>query len=94
MKFLRKKLWRKLKAIVDNMNGAWVVLGDFNEIVDLEEKKWGVVMNLRKCMRFYERINACNLVDLGYWSLKFTWNGLRWGTIHVFMKDRQSFMQY
>jgi hypothetical protein len=30
---------------------------------------------MRKCNKFQERINACNLLDLGAMGHKFTWRG-------------------
>ncbi|KAL5742374.1 hypothetical protein ACOSP7_029106 [Xanthoceras sorbifolium] len=51
--------------------GPWVVLGDFNEITHLAEKKEG-----RACFSdtgFRDWINANCLVDLGFVGQKFTW---------------------
>lgn len=37
----RMQLWENLKVVADATNGAWVVIGDFNEVGSQEEKKGG-----------------------------------------------------
>ncbi|KAL5846682.1 hypothetical protein ACOSQ3_010206 [Xanthoceras sorbifolium] len=68
---IRKNLWQYLNLIRGCFVGPWVVLGDFNEITHLAEKKGG-----RACFSdtgFRDWINANCLVDLGFVGQKFTW---------------------
>jgi hypothetical protein len=71
----RKLLWEDLCDIANNMMEAWLVAGDFNDIAYAEEKKGGVVASLRRCSKFRDRINMCNLIDIGSMGPKFTWRG-------------------
>ncbi|MCH86446.1 hypothetical protein A2U01_0007303, partial [Trifolium medium] len=71
----RKSLWEDLKLIADSMQEPWMIAGDFNDIVCANEKKNGAPVSLRRCNNFRERINACNLMDLGSVGAKFTWRG-------------------
>lgn len=50
-------------------------LGDFNEIMQVSEKKWGVSTSVRKCGISRERIDSCNLMDLGFVGHRLTWRG-------------------
>lgn len=48
---------------------------DFNDIMNIEEKKGGVIASTRKCNLFKDRIHECKLMDLGSSGSKFTWKG-------------------
>jgi hypothetical protein len=52
-----------------------LLAGDFNDIAGLFEKKGGARPLLRRCHKFVERINSCNLMDLGFVGSKYTWRG-------------------
>jgi hypothetical protein len=71
----RRLLWEDLKRIANGMNTEWLVAGDFNDILYATEKKGGAVASLRKCNLFRDRINNCQLLDLGAIGSKFTWRG-------------------
>ncbi|CAJ2632310.1 uncharacterized protein LOC123889201 [Trifolium pratense] len=68
-------MWDDLRIIANNMREAWLLAGDFNDIACMEEKRGGVSASLRRCNKFSERINACNLMDMGAMGPKFTWRG-------------------
>jgi hypothetical protein len=71
----RRVLWEDLKNIAASMHSPWMLAGDFNDIASEEEKKGGAVVSIRKCNIFKNRINDCNLMDLGAVGSKFTWRG-------------------
>lgn len=75
---LRKELWIKLQSIADSRQSRWLAAGDFNDILSQEEKKGGAPINVRKCNLFRERINNCDLMDMGYVGSRFTWSSLGW----------------
>jgi hypothetical protein len=50
----------------------WLLLGDYNEILSIEEKVEGVLIDVRHCSRFKRWMQACDLIDLGCSRLKFT----------------------
>jgi hypothetical protein len=68
----RRVLWEDLKNIAASMHSPWMLAGDFNDIASEEEKKGGVVVSIRKCNIFKNRINDCNWMDLGAVGSKFT----------------------
>lgn len=45
---------------------------DFNDIMNITEKKGGVIASTRKCNLFKDRIHECKLMDLGSSGSKFT----------------------
>ncbi|XP_045810455.1 uncharacterized protein LOC123904892 [Trifolium pratense] len=71
----RHELWRELKTISRGMVGEWLLAGDFNDIANPSEKKGGLPAQQRKCDKFVDRINDCNLIDCGATGPKFTWRG-------------------
>jgi hypothetical protein len=64
-----------LKDIATSNRDPWLLAGDFNDILGANEKKGGAPICLRKCLKFKERIDACQLMDLGAIGSKFTWRG-------------------
>lgn len=57
------------------MQESWLLTGDFNDIVSQQEKKRGAPVSLRRCQIFKDRINNCNLMDLGALGPQFTRKG-------------------
>lgn len=53
----------------------WLLLGDYNEILSIEEKVEGVLIDVRHCSRFERWMQACDLIDLGCSRSKFTQRG-------------------
>lgn len=72
---LCRELWRDLYNIGTGMPDAWLIASDFNDIATPTEKKAGAPVCLRKCQLFSDRINNCNLLDLGAIGSNFTWRG-------------------
>ena len=48
-------------------------IGDFNELMHSGEKEGGSSRPVRQMANFCEVINSCQLHDLGYIGLNFTW---------------------
>jgi hypothetical protein len=71
----RHELWRELKNISRGMVGEWLLAGDFNDIAHPSEKRGGIPAQQRRCDKFVDRINECNLIDCGASGPKFTWRG-------------------
>ncbi|GAU32701.1 hypothetical protein TSUD_145750 [Trifolium subterraneum] len=71
----RRVLWEDLKNIAARMEDSRLLAGDFNDIMFSTEKKGGAPVSVRKCNNFRERINACQLMDIGSMGAKFTWRG-------------------
>ncbi|XP_058760448.1 uncharacterized protein LOC131633779 [Vicia villosa] len=72
---IRDVLWEELTQISFQLNQSWLVGGDFNDILNSTEKKGGAPVAQRKCDIFKNRIETCNLFDLGAVGHRFTWKG-------------------
>ncbi len=73
----RRESWALLKHL-SGMDGLpWCCLGDFNEILRVNEKYGGRERSLRQILDFQEAVNTCNLVDLGFHGAKYTWTNNR-----------------
>ena len=51
----------------------WLVIGDFNELTRMSEKKGGSSRPRQQMMRFVETIDYCGLKDMGFIGPCFTW---------------------
>nr|KYP70042.1 hypothetical protein KK1_009250 [Cajanus cajan] len=72
---LKKDLWVRLHALMDEKGGArWCLVGDFNSVKDAKERK-GVAVNFRreKAECFAEFIQKTSLIDLPLSGRKYTW---------------------
>nr|DAD32235.1 TPA_asm: hypothetical protein HUJ06_011086 [Nelumbo nucifera] len=72
----RSQTWLELQNLANNINNAWMLMGDFNANLDPSEKQGGRPPNIHKMAAFRETINACNVMDLGFCGQKFTWASL------------------
>ncbi|XP_074290907.1 uncharacterized protein LOC141617632 [Silene latifolia] len=69
----RKDLWDQLKDIKIAHTGPWAVCGDFNSVLNFNERigrdvTWDKISDFRDCVDFF------NLVDLRGQGAFFTWN--------------------
>ncbi|XP_059458257.1 uncharacterized protein LOC132187840 [Corylus avellana] len=70
----RKESWALLRHLSSYMPLAWLSMGDFNEILN-DEEKIGVCRQPRWQMEaFRDAIEGCRLDDLGAVGHKFTWS--------------------
>ncbi|KAL6130625.1 hypothetical protein ACLB2K_069004 [Fragaria x ananassa] len=71
----RHLTWDLLRDLYDVSTIPWVVIGDFNEIVQDNEKDGGVPQNLNQMMRFQSALDDTELLDLGFQGAPYTWKG-------------------
>ena len=70
----RRILWDNLKVIASLHNLPWVMLGDFNDILSCDEKWGGNRPSNSRMFEFKNYLNACSMIDLGFFGPKFTWS--------------------
>ncbi|KAL4373767.1 hypothetical protein AHAS_Ahas05G0114700 [Arachis hypogaea] len=70
------------------MIAPWMLIGDFNDILDDTENKGGARTDIHACRRFWRWIEDCKLIDLGSVGTKFTRKGgAREGLDRVFKSE-------
>jgi hypothetical protein len=62
---LRYHSWNLLRHLCQSQVSPWLVLGDFNEIMQLEEKWGGQDRSVAQMTAFREALSDCLLQDLG-----------------------------
>ncbi|KAL8145163.1 hypothetical protein AgCh_003389 [Apium graveolens] len=55
----------------------WCIIGDFNDIISMEEKQGGSTRPRSLMAGFFEAIMDCGLHDLGFWGDLFIWERSR-----------------
>ncbi|XP_075665232.1 uncharacterized protein LOC142634867 [Castanea sativa] len=56
-------------------------MGDFNEILKIEEKSGGRIRPNGQVQAFRDVLDFCGFMDLGYTGPEFTWQGRRHGYV-------------
>lgn len=74
---MRKMLWEELLSLSSNLDKPWLLLGDFNDIINENEKMGGRKISYRRSKLFSDAINNCNLIDMGFIGPRFTWTNNR-----------------
>ncbi|KAL7212328.1 hypothetical protein ACSBR2_015082 [Camellia fascicularis] len=77
---LRDQLWKDLEDVADNMQQPWLVAGDFNDFAHQRERRsFSTNRNTSRTQKFLDRVNNCNLIDLGSSGPRLTWTNNRQG---------------
>lgn len=69
--------WNMMRNMASMSTLPWCLIGDFNDMVTLDEKKGGVRLPRMLLAGFSEAIEDCGLVDLGFTGERFTWKKSR-----------------
>ncbi|CAN7118348.1 unnamed protein product [Brassica rapa subsp. narinosa] len=77
----RKELWKDIKSHQDSpiiRKRPWIIVGDFNEILEgAEHSNFVSDLDTSGMREFNEVVNYCSLVDMSYQGPKFTWSNKR-----------------
>lgn len=71
---LRSQLWIELGRLSKYIQGPWILRGDFNNILHVEEKQWGSSRRTGVSNRFSNWFHAARMIDLGFKGPRFTWS--------------------
>lgn len=69
----RRDLWDSIHNMNNRIDGPWCVGGDFNIIIDLDEKLGGNPHRAYKSLDFISTMESCGLMDIGFTGLRYTW---------------------
>ena len=68
----RYKTWDTLRGIVGNNNQPWVVVGDFNEVLQGQEHDGVGNRSQAQMDAFQDALDTCELTDIGYTGIPWT----------------------
>ncbi|XP_028097675.1 uncharacterized protein LOC114297443 [Camellia sinensis] len=75
---LRENLSKDLEAVARDMEKPWLVASDFNDYANQGERRsYTASHNSVRYQKFLDRVNNCNLIDLGSLGPRMTWTNNR-----------------
>ena len=80
---MKHKSWQLLKHLHTRLSSPWLCCGDFNEILDSNEKQGRLPKSIAPMQQFRATLLQCRLVDLGFQGNIYTWNNGRDGVDFV-----------
>ena len=83
---LRQFSWDLLSYLKDQYHLPWICLGDFNEILSMDEKFGGLVRSQRQMEKFRAVVNYCGFRDLGFLGPAFTWCNMQEGVGRMYLR--------
>ncbi|KAI7984238.1 hypothetical protein LOK49_LG15G00066 [Camellia lanceoleosa] len=77
---LRETLQNNLEDVAANMDKSWLVASDFNDYANQSERRsLSNNQSTTRSQKFLDRVNNCNLIDLGSSGPRMTWTNNRHG---------------
>ena len=80
---MKHKSWQLLKHLHTRHSIPWLCCGDFNEILNSNEKQGRLPKPIALMQQFRATLLQCRLVDLGFQGNIYTWNNGRDGVDFV-----------
>ncbi|KAJ1283990.1 hypothetical protein BS78_03G170200 [Paspalum vaginatum] len=79
----RRSMWDRLRGLNDRWDGPWLMMGDFNEVMWSFEHFSETPRPERQMLDFREVLSHCDLHDLGFSGLPWTYNNNQSGRHNV-----------
>lgn len=79
----RATYWDNLTSVGNSFVGPWLIVGDFNSILNPGEKRGGGDFGSTSHNEFVSFVNHNGLVDLGFNGNAFTWDNRRHGRANI-----------
>ncbi|XP_027098924.2 uncharacterized protein [Coffea arabica] len=86
----RRELWSAMESLAGEVQGPWLLAGDFNVISCMEERVGGAPANEANMEEFNESIGNCGLAEVPFDGAEFTWtNGRMWQRLDRALMNRE-----
>ncbi|KAK6150786.1 hypothetical protein DH2020_015718 [Rehmannia glutinosa] len=72
-RYRRRQSWNFLRQLVTQSNLPWCILGDFNDLLSILEKRGNIEHPAWLISSFRNAVDDCKLIDLGMEGYQFTW---------------------
>ncbi|KAL6505387.1 hypothetical protein OROGR_025204 [Orobanche gracilis] len=69
----RSPLWAELRRIASSTTGIWLILGDFNSVLEAGDRIGGNAVTASECDDFINTVADCQLQELRYTGWSHTW---------------------
>ncbi|XP_056855051.1 uncharacterized protein LOC130504459 [Raphanus sativus] len=79
----RDQVWERLTRFSTTRNGPWFMIGDFNEIIDHNEKEGGRQRTDSSFLPFKQMLSDCGMLEFPYTGDMLSWVGKRAGRVTV-----------
>lgn len=79
----RKIFWEGFPINFPNTSTPWLLLGDFNKVMDQSEKKGGRPVTYAQTQPFLNLMDQMGYIDLGFKGDPFTWTNNQQGQDHI-----------
>ncbi|XP_015161041.1 uncharacterized protein [Solanum tuberosum] len=79
----RLELWDELDSIAEHVQCPWIIGGDFNVILDEEEKLGGLDFTINEAIDFASFISRNALSEVHFSGSKYTWQGSDHAPLHL-----------
>lgn len=73
----KRNTWLLVRNLMQESSGKTILFGDFNDVLDAEEKSEGNSRSLSQLGWSRQTLDNCGLVDLGFEGYPFTWSNGR-----------------
>ncbi|XP_074282714.1 uncharacterized protein LOC141607254 [Silene latifolia] len=81
----RSDLWHTLTSLGNGMSNPWIVMGDFNNVLFMDERI-GSTITTAEVRGFQDCVDNCGLMDLASSGAFFTWNNKQEGEARVYSR--------
>ncbi|XP_019233350.1 PREDICTED: uncharacterized protein LOC109213958 [Nicotiana attenuata] len=81
----RRGLWEYLESQRVVCNSPWMVVGDFNSVLHMEDRIGGNPVSMPEVVDFITCVENCGLIELSQHGSRYTWNDKQ-GEQRVFSK--------
>ncbi|XP_075101938.1 uncharacterized protein LOC142177361 [Nicotiana tabacum] len=68
-----RSLWRKLKELEGIQHGPWIAMGDFNAIINEEDRQHGSQVQDIETMDFRDFLTESAMIELQTYGREYTW---------------------
>ncbi|XP_060212197.1 uncharacterized protein LOC132639796 [Lycium barbarum] len=69
----RRGMWNELKGLNQNITQAWIAMGDYNSVLDPDDRIHGNQIQDNEVQDFKEFLCDTHMVELKYFGREFTW---------------------
>ena len=70
----RRPLWQDLKEISQQTEDAWLVIGDFNAILYMQDRLRGDEVQKSEVREYAECIDHCELTEMRSFGTYYSWS--------------------